>query len=340
MKVFVTGATGYVGSHAAVSFLSHGINVVGLDNFSNSTDCSERIERITGVNFEFIKGDINDLKLLEQIFSKHDFDAVIHFAGLKAVGESIQKPLDYYENNVFGTIKLLKLMSKYSITDFIFSSSATVYGENAYAPYIETMKLGEATSPYGASKVMVEHVLNDIAKSNSDFRAVSLRYFNPIGAHPSGLIGEDPKGIPNNLLPFVTQVAIGKRDVLRIFGNDYPTEDGTCKRDYLHVVDLAEGHLSALNWLQRSSDFRGVEVFNLGTGLPISVLEMVKTFSKETGQMIKHEFAPRRTGDLPQFWADSSKANNVLGWEAKLSLIDMVRDAWNWQSKNPDGYKK
>ena len=231
-------------------------------------------------------------------------------------------------------------MLKFSITDFIFSSSATVYGENAYAPYVETMKLGEPTSPYGVSKIMVEHILNDIAKSNSDFRAISLRYFNPIGAHPSGLIGEDPNGIPNNLLPLLTQVAIGKRDVLRIFGDDYPTEDGTCKRDYLHVVDLAEGHLSALNWLKRNSDFRGVEVFNLGTGLPISVIEMVETFSKITGKIIKHEFAPRRTGDLPQFWADSSKANNVLGWEAKLSLIDMIKDAWNWQSKNPNGYKK
>jgi UDP-glucose 4-epimerase len=335
MKVFVTGATGYIGSHAVVSFLSHGLTVVGLDNLSNSTDCSERIERISGFNFEFIKGDINDTELLEQIFSKHDFDAVIHFAGFKAVGESTQKPLDYYENNVFGTINLLKLMLKFSITDFIFSSSATVYGENAYAPYVETMKLGQPTSPYGASKVMVENVLNDIAKSNSDFRAVSLRYFNPIGAHPSGLIGEDPNGIPNNLLPFITQVAIGKRDVLRIFGNDYPTEDGTCKRDYLHVVDLAEGHLSALNWLNRSSDFRGVEVFNLGTGSPISVLEMVKTFVKETGQIIKHEFAPRRKGDLPQFWADSSKAKKVLGWEARLSLSVMVRDAWNWQFKKP-----
>ena len=340
MRILVTGGCGYIGSHTVLELLCKGFDVIVLDNLSNSScNVIPRLEKLSGRKVKLIVGDIQDSKLLNKIFSTSNIEAVIHFAGLKAVGESIKKPFLYYENNFLGTLNLLDAMLKNKVYNFIFSSSATVYGEDASVPYNEKMKLGVPTSPYGSSKLMVETALKDIAISNSNFRAISLRYFNPIGAHSSGLIGEDPNGIPNNLLPFITQVAIGKRDILRIFGNDYPTEDGTCKRDYLHVVDLAEGHLSALNWLKRSSDFRGVEVFNLGTGSPISVFEMVKTFVKETGQIIKHEFAPRRKGDLPQFWADSSKAKKVLGWEARLSLSVMVRDAWNWQFKNPDGYK-
>ncbi|MDA9048909.1 UDP-glucose 4-epimerase GalE [Gammaproteobacteria bacterium] len=339
MKILVTGATGYIGSHTIISLLSEGYSVVGIDNLSNSSNCSSVIEMISGVKFQFIYGDLNDNELLDNIFLKHKIDTVIHFAGLKAVNESLKKPLDYYHNNIVGTINLLRHMLKYKILNFIFSSSATVYGQDAVIPYVETMKPGKILSPYGQSKAMVERILSDVAVSNPNFRAVSLRYFNPIGAHKSGLIGEDPSNIPNNLVPYITQVAIGKREKLTIFGGDYPTEDGTCKRDYIHVLDLAEGHISALKWLKSNIDFTGVEVFNLGTGQTVSVLEIIQVFMMETGQIIKYEYGPKRKGDLPQFWANPKKAKKILGWESKLSLSDMLKDAWNWQLKNPNGFE-
>lgn len=340
-NILVTGGAGFIGSHTILSLIQHGFDVTVIDNLSNSSlESLKQVESLASLSVDFFDIDITNFNCLNDFFDTFNFDAVIHFAGLKAVGESKIKPLDYYKNNVLGTVNLLQVMLKNNINNFIFSSSATIYGEGADVPYVETMKLGNPSSPYGSSKVMVERILYDFAEANSFFRAISLRYFNPIGAHPSGLIGEDPNGIPNNLLPYITQVAVGKLDILKIFGNDYPTEDGTCKRDYLHVVDLAEGHVSALNWLKTNNDFKGIEAFNLGTGSATSVLEIVDTFIKETGQNVPFEYVSRRKGDLPEFWADSSKAKNLLGWEAKLSLTNMVRDAWNWQSKNPDGYKK
>ena len=339
MTVLVTGGAGYIGSHTLVCLLNLGYEVVVYDNLVNSSiKALRRVEEITGKHLEFVEGDVTDSRALDDLFAKYSIDAVIHFAALKAVGESSQLPLQYYETNVYGSLCLLKAMEKAGVNHFVYSSSATVYGEMNPSPYVETMELGSPSSPYGASKVMVERVLADTARVNPKFRAISLRYFNPVGAHPSGLIGEDPSGIPNNLLPFITQVAVGLRDSLSVFGGDYPTADGTCIRDYLHVMDLAEGHVVAIDWLAEQSNFNGVEAFNLGAGTGVSVLEIIASFEAATHQKINFEIVERRAGDLPAFWANADKADKVLNWQAKRSLPEMMEDAWRWQSKNPNGF--
>lgn len=340
MKVLVTGGAGYIGSHTTLCLLKSGFEVVVLDNLSNaSRESINRVEQLTDKEVTFIEGDIRDAELLAKVFADNDIGSVIHFAALKAVGESSTIPLSYYQNNVHGSVCLLEAMQKANVRHFIFSSSATVYGEENDVPYIEHMKLGTPSSPYGTTKVMVERVLADFAISYPDFAGISLRYFNPIGAHESGRIGEDPKGIPNNLLPFVAQVAVGKREKLSIFGDDYPTKDGSCERDYLHVMDLAEGHVSALQWLVNNVDFRGVEAINLGTGTGTSVLDIVNTFEQATTVKIPYEVSPRRAGDLPAFWANAEKAEKMLNWTAKRTLNDMMTDTWRWQSSNPKGYE-
>jgi len=339
MTVLVTGGAGYIGSHTLVCLLNLGYEVVVYDNLVNSSiKALRRVEEISGKQLEFVEGDVTDSRALDNLFAKYPIDAVIHFAALKAVGESSQLPLQYYETNVYGSLCLLKAMEKAGVNHFVYSSSATVYGEMNPSPYVETMELGSPSSPYGASKVMVERVLADTARVNSKFRAISLRYFNPVGAHPSGLIGEDPSGIPNNLLPFITQVAVGLRDSLSVFGGDYPTADGTCIRDYLHVMDLAEGHVVAIDWLAEQSNFNGVEAFNLGAGTGVSVLEIIASFEAATYQKINFKIVERRAGDLPAFWANADKADKVLNWQAKRTLVEMMEDAWRWQSKNPNGY--
>ncbi|MDB2382802.1 UDP-glucose 4-epimerase GalE [Porticoccaceae bacterium] len=339
MTVLVTGGAGYIGSHTLVCLLNLGYEVVVYDNLVNSSiKALRRVEEIAGKDLEFVEGDVTDSRGLDDLFAKYSIDAVIHFAALKAVGESSQRPLQYYETNVYGSLCLLKAMEKARVNHFVYSSSATVYGEMNPSPYVETMELGSPSSPYGASKVMVERVLTDTARVNPKFRAISLRYFNPVGAHPSGLIGEDPSGIPNNLLPFITQVAVGLRDSLSVFGGDYPTADGTCIRDYLHVMDLAEGHVAAIDWLAEQSNFNGVEAFNLGAGTGVSVLEIIASFEAATCQKINFKIVERRAGDLPAFWANADKADKVLNWQAKRTLVEMMEDAWRWQSKNPNGF--
>jgi UDP-glucose 4-epimerase len=339
MQVLVTGGAGYIGSHTVLSLLENNYDVVVYDNLVNSSiESLAQVEKLTGKSVEFVEGDICDTDTLNYVLMRFQIDAVIHFAALKAVGESAKIPLNYYQNNVQGSVCLLAVMQQHQVHNFIFSSSATVYGEENEVPYVETMKLGTPSSPYGASKVMVERILADLALSNSKFRGVSLRYFNPIGAHESGTIGEDPKGIPNNLLPYVAQVAVGKRDKLSIFGDDYPTKDGSCERDYLHVMDLAQGHVAALYWLYRHSDFKGVEAFNLGTGNGVSVFAIVKAFEHATKKPITFEVSPRRAGDLPSFWANANKANKELNWQASRGLEQMMKDTWRWQSNNPNGY--
>jgi UDP-glucose 4-epimerase len=339
MRILVTGGSGYIGSHTLVSLIREGYEVLVYDNLTNSSfEVIIRVQELTGKPIRFIRGDIQDAQRLSALFSEEKIEAVIHFAALKSVGESVANPLKYYNNNVYGSLCLLQAMLAAKVNNFIYSSSATVYGESNPSPYVETMNLGNPSSPYGASKVMLERVLTDITKTNSSFRSVSLRYFNPIGAHHSGKIGEDPKGIPNNLLPYITQIAIGKRDKLKIFGGDYPTSDGTCVRDYLHVMDLAEGHVAALTWLEKNPNFSGSESFNLGTGEGTSVLEIINSFEKATSLKIPYLIVDRRPGDLPSFWADPSKAHKVLDWKAKKSLHQMMIDSWCWQSKNPDGF--
>jgi UDP-glucose 4-epimerase len=336
MYILITGGTGYIGSHTAVQLLNAGYNVIILDSLINSSEIViQRIEEITGKQPVFIRGDVRDSSLLESLFTKYTISAVIHFAGLKAVGESNLKPLMYYDANVNGSIQLIHAMAKSGVKKLVFSSSATVYGEEAPIPYIETTRRGTPSSPYGASKAIVEQILTDLAESDSDWSIVLLRYFNPIGAHPSGKIGEDPKGIPNNLMPFISQVAIGKREKLTIFGNDYTTKDGTCERDYLHILDLANGHLYSLEKLNK----HGLSIFNLGTGKPASVLEMVKAFEIVNRIEIPYEISARREGDLPAFWADCNKARIELNWSATHTIDDMMRDTWNWQIKNPNGYE-
>lgn len=334
--ILVTGGTGYIGSHTVVELMARGYSVVILDNLVNSTlEVLSRIEQIAGSRPEFVEGDVRDTAVLTRVFAAQSIDAVIHFAGLKAVGESVQQPLRYYENNVQGTLALCRAMAEAGIYKLVFSSSATIYGPDAPVPYVESMPLGQPSSPYGASKAMVERVLADLSASDERWSIAALRYFNPIGAHESGLIGEDPLGIPNNLMPFLSRVAVGKLPQLSIFGNDYDTPDGTCIRDYLHVVDLAEGHCSALSVLDQA----GLHSINLGTGNGVSVLELVNTFTEVTGQQVPYEFAPRRDGDLPAFWANADKAEQIMGWKATRSLEDMMRDTWRWQSRNPDGYR-
>lgn len=336
MKILCTGGAGYIGSHTCVELLSAGYDVVVLDNLSNSSEESlKRVEKITGKPVKFYKADILDFDALNKIFETEKIDAVIHFAGLKAVGESVEKPLLYYENNIAGTVNLCKVMGAHGVKNIIFSSSATVYGDPAFIPITEDCPKGSPTNPYGWSKSMIEQILMDLHTSDSDWNVVLLRYFNPIGAHESGLIGEDPKGIPNNLVPYIAQVAIGKRSALRVFGNDYDTKDGTGVRDYIHVVDLARGHVKALAKLEPGT---GVSIYNLGTGNGYSVLDVLHAYEEACGKTLPYEIVPRRAGDIATCYCKADKAKNELGWVAEKNISDMCRDSWNWQSNNPDGY--
>ena len=336
MKILVTGGTGYIGSHTVVELLKEGHDVVILDNLSNSDrKVVDRIEKITGLRPVFYEADILDKESLDRIFDKEDIEAVIHFAGLKAVGESVEKPLLYYENNISGTINLLKSMNKHSCKNIIFSSSATVYGTPAFVPITEECPKGTCTNPYGWTKSMIEQIMMDQCVADSEWNAVLLRYFNPIGAHESGTIGENPNGIPNNLMPYVTQVAVGRLERLGVFGDDYDTPDGTGVRDYIHVVDLALGHVKALKKLSKGS---GLSVYNLGTGQGYSVLDIVKNFEEATGVKIPYVIKPRRAGDIDICYADSSKAERELGWKAQRGIKEMCADSWRWQKNNPNGY--
>ena len=336
MLVLLAGGAGYIGSHTAVQLLEAGHDVVIVDNYSNSSpEAVKRIAEITGRTVRAYEADVKDRAAVSRIMQENSIDCVIHFAGLKAVGESVRKPIEYYRNNIDTTLTLLECMNEHGVRNIVFSSSATVYGEENPYPYIETMRRGSCSNPYGWTKYMMEQILEDAAKADPELSVVLLRYFNPIGAHTSGRIGEDPQGIPNNLMPYVAQVAVGRRDHLTIFGNDYPTPDGTCRRDYIHVVDLAIGHVKAVEFTAKS---KGTEVFNLGTGTPYSVVEIVEAFERSNGVPVKYEFGPRRDGDLPEFWANADKARDVLGWTASRSLDEMCRDTWNWQKNNPKGY--
>ena len=335
MAILVTGGTGFIGSHTLVELLNDNRDVVVLDNFCNSKPIVlDRIREITGKSVKFYEADLLDYDAVEKVFQENKIDSVIHFAGLKAVGESVSIPLRYYHNNLTGTFNLCSLMQKYGAKRMVFSSSATVYGKPESVPIREDFPLS-TTNPYGETKLMIERILKDLYVSDPEFSIIILRYFNPIGAHKSGRIGEDPKGIPNNLLPYVTQVASGKRDHLSIFGNDYDTHDGTGVRDYIHVVDLARAHLKALD---RAAKVTGVDHFNVGTGVGYSVLDIVKAYEKATGISIKYEFAPRRPGDIGECYADPAKAKEILGWEAEFGIFEMCRDSNNWQEKNPNGY--
>tara|TARA_R110002012_G_C11640125_1_gene610552 strand:+ start:243 stop:1286 length:1044 start_codon:yes stop_codon:yes gene_type:complete len=336
MNVLVTGGAGYIGSHTALSLLEAGHDVVVLDNLCNASQESlRRVEEIADRSLTFIEGDIRDRACLDQLFNEHSIHAVIHFAGLKAVGESVEQPLAYYATNVAGTVTLCQAMQQAGVFRLVFSSSATVYGPDAPVPYQENMPRGRTANPYGTSKSMVEQILEDVVRSDQRWAMVLLRYFNPIGAHPSGRLGEDPQGLPNNLMPYIAQVAVGRRESLTIFGNDYATTDGTCIRDYLHVMDLAEGHVSALDRLTLS----GAHIYNLGTGQGLSVIQMVEAFERISECSIPYQFAPRREGDLDAFWADSNKADAELGWQARRGLDDMMADTWRWQRQNPNGYR-
>ncbi len=333
-NILVTGGAGFIGSHTCVELLNDGYEVVVLDNLCNSKETAiERIKEITGKDVKFYKTDLLDLADTEKVFAENDIDAVIHFAGLKAVGESVEKPLEYYENNIAGTFNLLKAMRKYNVKHIVFSSSATVYGVNNKVPYTEDMPTS-ATNPYGYTKVMIEQMLHDLTVADDEMSVVALRYFNPIGAHESGLIGENPKGIPNNLVPYIAQVAVGKLEALRVFGNDYDTPDGTGVRDYIHVTDLAKGHLAALRYSAENKGFRPV---NLGTGKGSSVLEVLKAYEKACGKELKFNIMPRRAGDIAWSYAKTDCAKELLGWEAKLDIEQMCKDSWNFTQKNPEG---
>ena len=335
--ILLTGGAGYIGPHTAIALLQSGLDVVILDNISNSSaESLSRVAKIAGRSATFIQGDIRDRVLLDFLFAEHAIDAVLHFAGLKAVGESVAQPLRYYDNNVHGSQVLLQAMADAGVFRFVFSSSATVYGEPIQMPISETCPVGQPTNPYGRSKLMVEDMLRDLAVSDPRWRIAILRYFNPVGAHDSGLIGEDPNGIPNNLLPYIAQVAVDKLPELAVFGNDYPTHDGTGVRDYIHVVDLAEGHLRALDALETRT---GAHVWNLGTGQGYSVLDMVRAFEAASGRPVPYRIAPRRLGDIATCYSDPSKAERELGWKAKRGLPEMMRDAWRWQQMNPNGYR-
>ena len=336
-KILVTGGTGYIGSHTALALLLRGFDVVVLDNLCNSAaESLARVAQIANRAPEFVQGDIRDRALLTRLFAQHSIHAVLHFAGLKAVGESVTQPLRYYDNNVHGTLTLLQAMADAGVRRFVFSSSATVYGQPSQMPISEDCPLGQPTNPYGRSKLIIEDMLRDLAAADPGWQIALLRYFNPVGAHESGLIGEDPNGIPHNLLPYITQVAVGKLPELAVFGNDYPTPDGTGVRDYIHVMDLAEGHLQALQALQTLT---GAHVWNLGTGQGYSVLEMVHAFEAASRCRIPYRIAPRRSGDIATCYADASKAARELGWKASRGLPEMMRDAWRWQQRNPNGYR-
>ncbi|NMA95281.1 MAG: UDP-glucose 4-epimerase GalE [Clostridiales bacterium] len=334
MAILVTGGAGYIGSHTCIELLNAGFEVIIVDNFSNSKpEAIKRIENITGKDISLYEADILNRDDLEIIFSENDIDAVVHFAGLKAVGESVEKPLSYYHNNITGTIIRGDVMREYGVKNIVFSSSATVYGPENESPLTEDMPLG-AINPYGQTKLMIEQILKDLSYSDEDWSIALLRYFNPIGAHESGDIGEDPSGIPNNLMPYITQVAVGKREKLYVFGDDYDTHDGTGVRDYIHVVDLAKGHISALEYIL---DSKGVDAFNLGTGTGYSVLDVIHAFEKASEKKIPYEIVDRRPGDLAICYADPTKASKELGWKAEMGLSEMCKDSWRWQEKNPDG---
>ncbi len=336
MTILVTGGAGYIGSHTIIELIATGHSVVVVDNLCNSTEIAlQRVEKITGVSIPFYETDIRDKEKLNTILDKRSIDTCIHFAGLKAVGESVVKPHEYYDNNITGTLYLIDALRSHNIKNIIFSSSATVYGEPQITPITEDCPKGICTNPYGWTKWMIEQMLTDLHTADKSWNIVLLRYFNPIGAHESGLIGENPNGIPNNLMPYITQVAVGKRDKLHIFGNDYNTPDGTGVRDYIHVVDLARGHVKALEAINRSC---GVEVYNLGTGKGYSVLDIVKAFEKVNSVRIPYVIDPRRPGDIATCYSDPSKAWIELGWKAEFGIEEMCRDSWNWQWKNPDGY--
>ncbi len=335
MMILLTGGAGFIGSHTAVELMCAGHEVIIADNLVNSKESAlKRIEMITGKSVRFYKLDVADRNELEKVFERNPIEAVIHFAGLKAVGESVGKPLLYYRNNLDASMTLLETMEKFGVKKLVFSSSATVYGVPERVPLVEGMKTG-CTNPYGWTKFMAEQIMTDACAADGELSVAILRYFNPIGAHESGLIGEEPQGIPNNLLPYITQVAVGRLEKLRVFGNDYPTKDGTGVRDYIHVVDLAKGHLAAIDYAAKS---RGAEVFNLGTGTGYSVLDIVSAFERVNGVRVPYEIAPRRPGDIAECYADPEKANRLLGWKAEKSLDDMCRDSWRWQKKNPQGF--
>ena len=335
--VLVTGGAGYIGSHTGVELLNKGHNVVVIDNYSNSSaESLKRVEVITGKRVSLYEGDIRDKALIDKIFTKHKIDWVIHFAGLKAVGESCAKPVEYYDNNLYGTLVLLQSMREHGCKKIVFSSSATVYGDPEVLPLTEECKTGGTTNPYGTSKYFQEIMLNDVYKADNEWTIVLLRYFNPVGAHESGLIGEDPNGIPNNLTPYIAKVAIGELKEVGVFGNDYPTPDGTGVRDYIHVVDLAQGHVAVIDKIAKS----GVYTFNLGTGVGYSVLDVIHAYEKACGHTLPYVIKPRRAGDIAACYANAEKAKKELGWEAKFGIDDMCASSWNWQTLNPNGYKK
>ena len=338
MAILITGGAGYIGSHTALELLNEGYEVVVYDNLCNSSKESiKRVEELTGKSISFYEGDILDAGKLEAMFNAEKIEAVIHCAALKAVGESVQKPLEYYQNNITGTLTLLGVMQKVGVKNIVFSSSATVYGSPEIIPITEECPKGQCTNPYGWTKSMMEQIMSDLQKANPDWNVILLRYFNPVGAHESGCIGEDPKGIPNNLMPYISQVAVGKLEKLGVFGDDYDTPDGTGVRDYIHVVDLAVGHVKAINYIFTNP---GLDVINLGTGVGYSVLDMVKAFSKACGKEIPYEIKPRRAGDIAMCYADPAKALKVLGWKAERGLDEMCADTWRWQSQNPNGYRE
>lgn len=338
MTVLVTGGMGYIGSHTCVELLQQGMDVVIIDNLVNSSaEAGKRIEQITGKTVTFYEADVRDRKKLDEIFTRHSIDCVIHFAGLKAVGESVEMPLEYYDNNLGSTITLCEAMREHGVKNIIFSSSATVYSGDNDMPLYETSKTGSCTNPYGWTKYMCEQILRDYAKTDPEWAVILLRYFNPVGAHPSGLIGEDPKGIPNNLMPYISQTAIGKFEYLRVFGGDYDTPDGTGVRDYIHVVDLAKGHVAAIAYMD---EHKGESVFNLGTGTGYSVLDMVHAFENANKLTVPYKIVGRRAGDLPICYCSPEKSARVLGWKAGLDLEDMCRDSWHWQTQNPNGYRQ
>ena len=338
MAILVTGGAGYIGSHTCIELMNAGYDVVVVDNLYNSSEKAlERVEQIAGKKVKFYKADILDRDALNNIFDNEQIDSVIHFAGLKAVGESVAKPLEYYHNNMTGTFILCDVMRNHGVKNIIFSSSATVYGDPAFIPITEECPKGKITNPYGQTKGMLEQVLTDLHTADPEWNVVLLRYFNPIGAHKSGLIGEDPKGIPNNLVPYIAQVAVGKLECLGVFGNDYDTPDGTGVRDYIHVVDLAIGHVKALKKIEDNS---GVSIYNLGTGVGYSVLDVVHAFEKACGKEIKYQIKPRRPGDIATCYSDATKAKEELGWAAERGIDEMCEDSWRWQSNNPNGYNE
>lgn len=337
MNILVTGGAGYIGSHTCLEMIQEGYSINVYDNLSNSSiDALKRVEKLTNSKIEFIEGDLLDIDKLDLIIGNNKFDAVIHFAGLKAVGESVLKPLEYYDNNVVGTMNLLKTMQKYNLKNLVFSSSATVYGIPEKLPLTESSPRS-TTNPYGTSKLVIEYILEDLANSDQEWKIISLRYFNPVGAHKSGKIGENPSGIPNNLLPYISQVAVGKREKLSVFGGDYETKDGTGVRDYIHVVDLARGHVAAVKYIQKEE--YGFIPINLGTGNGYSVIEMIKAFEIASSKKIPYQIVQRREGDVAECFADTKKSFIKLGWSTQHNLEDMCKDAWNWQKNNPNGYK-